>query len=154
MKKVYNKSKRASYKGSIPGMRAGGSLAKAQSNVAAGDNVGTDPTGGADATVSPRGWPYSDQWSSGDMFAEFSNDLSNPRKGFKDRLMDEGIISALSGTGPARYLHTVGSMYGDEFANMFNRRGGSFKKGGTTKGTVLGGKYKKGGSVKGRNGVL
>lgn len=32
-KKVYNKSKRTNYKGSLPGMRAGGSLSKAQENL-------------------------------------------------------------------------------------------------------------------------
>lgn len=33
MAKIYNKSKRTNYKGSLPGMRAGGSLPKAQTNI-------------------------------------------------------------------------------------------------------------------------
>ena len=62
-------------------------IPKAQSNIPSEEmlNVPVEET---------RGWPYSDQWSSGDKFGDHSNSLLNPRKGCMDRFKDRILLGS------------------------------------------------------------
>ena len=162
MKKVYNK-KRGTYKGSIPGMRMGGVLRRADEGTET-EEVVTENVNEESVPVTPveesRGWPYTERSSWGDGWDMYNQGdiYGNPRKGMWDRLTTEGPISAVTGSAPARWANTAWTVMSDEIPRAF-RQGWDYKKGGTKRkkgGTVLGGKYKRGGSTKasGRNGVL
>jgi len=146
MAKVFNK-KNGMYKGSLPGMRMGG-VPRAPEGTETTEEVVNDVP-----IEESRGWPYTEVNSSGDGFDMYNQPdiYGNPRKGMIERLTTEGPYSAITGSAPGRWLNTAYTVASDEIPRAFG-----FKKGGTTKGTVLGGKYKKGGSTKshGRNGVL